>query len=54
MTYQAASGAGAQNMRELIKQMGAITPRAVADELAKIRPAPFSTSTVKLLRPCRR
>ena len=33
MTYQAASGAGAQNMRELIKQMGA-THAAVADELA--------------------
>lgn len=33
MTYQAASGAGAQNMRELIKQMGAIDA-SVADELA--------------------
>jgi aspartate-semialdehyde dehydrogenase len=33
MTYQAASGAGAQNMRELIRQMGA-TNAAVADELA--------------------
>jgi len=33
MTYQAASGAGAQNMRELIKQMGT-TNAAVADELA--------------------
>src|SRR5690606_15502664 len=33
MTYQAASGAGAQNMRELIKQMGTIH-NAVADELA--------------------
>jgi len=33
MTYQAASGAGAQNMRELIKQMGT-THAAVADELA--------------------
>ncbi|WP_213876630.1 aspartate-semialdehyde dehydrogenase [Pseudomonas sp. dw_358] len=33
MTYQAASGAGAQNMRELIKQMGA-TNAAVASELA--------------------
>ncbi|MDP3817169.1 aspartate-semialdehyde dehydrogenase [Pseudomonas sp.] len=33
MTYQAASGAGAQNMRELIKQMGAINA-SVADELA--------------------
>ena len=32
-TYQAASGAGAQNMRELINQMGAIKS-AVADELA--------------------
>lgn len=33
MTYQAASGAGAQNMRELISQMGAIE-QAVAPELA--------------------
>ncbi|MEO4048222.1 aspartate-semialdehyde dehydrogenase [Pseudomonas sp. CAU 1711] len=33
MTYQAASGAGAQNMRELIKQMGAIHG-AVAEDLA--------------------
>ncbi|MEM0912250.1 MAG: aspartate-semialdehyde dehydrogenase [Pseudomonadota bacterium] len=34
MTYQAASGAGAQNMRELIKQMGAIK-HSVADMLAQ-------------------
>ncbi|CDH46110.1 aspartate-semialdehyde dehydrogenase [Candidatus Contendibacter odensensis] len=33
MTYQAASGAGAQNMRELIQQMGVIHD-AVADRLA--------------------
>ena len=33
MTYQAASGAGAQNMRELIAQMGVIKD-SVADELA--------------------
>jgi aspartate-semialdehyde dehydrogenase len=33
MTYQAASGAGAQNMRELIAQMGALHA-AVADDLA--------------------
>jgi len=33
MTYQAASGAGAQNMRELIKQMGT-THATVAEELA--------------------
>ncbi len=33
MTYQAASGAGAQNMRELIAQMGAIE-KSVATELA--------------------
>ena len=31
MTYQAASGAGAQNMRELIKQMGAIHHSVVGD-----------------------
>jgi aspartate-semialdehyde dehydrogenase len=33
MTYQAASGAGAQNMRELIKQMGVIE-QSVTTELA--------------------
>lgn len=33
MTYQAASGAGAQNMRELLNQMGALSG-CVADELA--------------------
>lgn len=33
MTYQAASGAGAQNMRELIRQMGAVNS-SVADDLA--------------------
>jgi aspartate-semialdehyde dehydrogenase len=33
MTYQAASGAGAQNMRELLSQMG-VLERAVAGELA--------------------
>ncbi|BFM07346.1 aspartate-semialdehyde dehydrogenase [Halioxenophilus aromaticivorans] len=33
MTYQAASGAGAQNMRELINQMGALK-QSVASELA--------------------
>lgn len=33
MTYQAASGAGAKNMRELIQQMGVIRD-SVADELA--------------------
>ena len=34
MTYQAASGAGAQNMRELIQQMGAIH-RSVANRLSE-------------------
>lgn len=33
MTYQAASGAGAQNMRELVQQMG-VLQEAVADQLA--------------------
>jgi len=33
MTYQAASGAGAQNMRELISQMG-VLHKSVADKLA--------------------
>ena len=36
MTYQAASGAGAQNMRELINQMGVIKG-SVADALANPR-----------------
>jgi aspartate-semialdehyde dehydrogenase len=31
MTYQAASGAGAQNMRELLEQMGALHAAAAAD-----------------------
>ena len=30
MTYQAASGAGAQNMRELLAQMGAVHASAAA------------------------
>lgn len=38
MTYQAASGAGAQNMRELISQMGALHS-SVADKLADPRSA---------------
>lgn len=38
MTYQAASGAGAQNMRELLQQMGGLRD-AVADELADPRAA---------------
>ena len=33
MTYQAASGAGAQNMRELLSQMGALHQTAAADLL---------------------
>lgn len=38
MTYQAASGAGAQNMRELLNQMGALRD-CVSDELADPRSA---------------
>ena len=38
MTYQAASGAGAQNMRDLLSQMGALRD-AVSDELADPRSA---------------
>ena len=38
MTYQAASGAGAQNMRDLLSQMGALRD-SVADELADPRSA---------------
>jgi aspartate-semialdehyde dehydrogenase len=36
MTYQAASGAGARNMRELLEQMGALE-RSVAEQLADPR-----------------
>ena len=44
MTYQAASGAGAQNMRELLEQMGAA--HALGGLAARaIRRAPSSTST---------
>lgn len=38
MTYQAASGSGAQNMRELLNQMGSLNS-AVADKLADPRSA---------------
>lgn len=50
MTYQAASGAGAQNMRELIKQMG--LPMLPLPMTWPTRPAPSSTSTARLPRPC--
>ena len=45
MTYQAASGAGAKNMRELISGMGAI--RAKWQTSLPTLPARFSTSTAK-------
>ncbi len=50
MTYQAASGAGAQNMRELLKQMGAAHASVADDRPA--RPARSSTSTARWRRPC--
>lgn len=46
MTYQAASGAGAQNMRELLKQMG--EAHRVASDLLSDRLQPYSISTAKL------
>jgi aspartate-semialdehyde dehydrogenase len=49
MTYQAASGGGANHMRELIKGMG-VVHAAVADELATRRP-PFWKSTARWLPP---
>ena len=51
MTYQAASGAGAKNMRELIEQMGAIKT-AVAEPLADARSSilPIDESIAALLR----
>ncbi len=45
MTYQAASGAGAQNMRELIEQMGAAHASAAA--CCAIPAARSSTSTAR-------
>ena len=42
MTYQAASGAGAQNMRELISQMRVINEFSRAQELANPKRVPFS------------
>ena len=55
MTYQAASGAGAKNMRELVMQMGALHD-AVKTELADpasaipVSPASVSISTINALR----
>jgi aspartate-semialdehyde dehydrogenase len=49
MTYQAASGAGAQNMRELISQMGAIHAPSRICWPTRLRP--FSTSTARSPRP---
>ncbi len=46
MTYQAASGAGAQNMRELLAQMGAVHD-ALPRTCWPIPPAPFSRSTAR-------
>lgn len=51
MTYQAASGAGAQNMRELIHQMGVIK-QEVGEELANERSSilPIDEKIASLLR----
>jgi aspartate-semialdehyde dehydrogenase len=53
MTYQAASGAGAQNMRELLAQMGTHARRRQGP-IWPIRLRPFSTSTARLPRRCAR
>lgn len=50
MTYQAASGAGAQNMRELLKQMA--PPMHRWRMTWPTRPARSSTSTARWRRPC--
>lgn len=50
MTYQAASGAGAQNMRELISQMGVIND-AVSSELANPASSILDIDR-KWLKPC--
>ena len=43
MTYQAASGAGAKNMRELVAQMGVVHARSRSRSPIRLRR--FSTST---------
>ena len=51
MTYQSASGAGAQNMREMLEQMGVAAP--LGGRLARaIRRAPSSTSTGRCRTHC--
>ena len=50
MTYQAASGAGAQNMRELLLQMGAL--RDSVDTELNDQPPGFWILIVKFQRPC--
>jgi aspartate-semialdehyde dehydrogenase len=50
MTYQAASGAGAQNMRELLTQMGEV--HRVAKTCSTIPPRRSSTSTGKWPASC--
>ncbi len=49
MTYQSASGAGAQNMRELLEQMGALH-RVGGVVACKIPPRASSTSTERSAR----
>ncbi len=50
MTYQAASGAGAQNMRELLVQMG--EAHRIAKLCSTIRRPPFSISTARWPASC--
>jgi aspartate-semialdehyde dehydrogenase len=50
MTYQAASGAGAQNMRELLSQMGERTAWSRTCSTTRLRR--FSTSTAKWPASC--
>ena len=51
MTYQAASGAGAQNMRELLQQMGE-AHRAAQEPARRSRAPRSSTSTAKSPASC--
>ena len=51
MTYQAASGAGARNMRELIQQMGAVHAEVQAPA-RRSRLRPFSKSTARWPTSC--
>ena len=49
MTYQAASGAGAPNMRELLAQMGVLNGSIASCSLTRHRPSSISTRKLPIL-----